>query len=44
VILVRWPDAPSVTDQRRLAEVVWAVTVILAEAIARLATLKAGEL
>ena len=44
MVLVRWPGAPSVTDQRRLAEVARAVSAILAEAIARVATLKAGEL
>ena len=43
VILIRWPGAPSVTDQRRLAEMARAVTAILAEAVARLAALKAGE-
>jgi hypothetical protein len=32
-----------VTDQRRLAEVARAVTTVLAEAIARLATMSAGE-
>ena len=35
VILIRWPGAPSVTDQRRLAEVARAVTTVLAEAIAK---------
>jgi hypothetical protein len=44
VILIRWPGSPSVTDRRRLAEAARAVTEILAEAIAGMATIKAGEL
>ncbi len=44
VILVRWPGAPSVTDQRRLAEVARAVTTVMAEAVARAATFRAGDL
>ena len=43
-ILLRWPAAPSVTDPRKFAAVANAITAILAEARARLATFKAGEL
>lgn len=44
VILLRWPAAPSVTDVRRFAAVAAAVTAILAEAVAKVATLKAGDI
>ena len=43
-VLIKWPGARSVTDQRRLAEVARAVTAILAEALARLATIKETEM
>ena len=43
-ILIRWPDAPSVTDPRKFGAVANAVVAILAEARARLATIKAGEI
>jgi hypothetical protein len=44
VILIIWPAAPSVTDARRFAAVANAITAILAEARARLATIRAAEM
>ena len=44
VILFHWPTAPTVTDPRRFASVTLAITRIMAEARAKLATIKAGEL
>jgi hypothetical protein len=43
-ILIRWPGAPSVTDPRKFGAVANAAVAILAEARARLATMKAGEM
>lgn len=43
-ILVCWPEAPSVTDPRRLDELASATIAILAEARATLAKVKAAEL
>ena len=43
-ILIRWPGAPSVTDPHKFAAVANVITTILAEARARLATIKAGEM
>jgi hypothetical protein len=42
-ILISWPNAPSVTDPRKLADVVAATMAILAEAGAALATVGAAE-
>jgi hypothetical protein len=43
VILIRWPDAPSVTDPRRFAATANAVMAVLAAASARLAEIKAAQ-
>ena len=43
-ILIRWPSAPSVTDPHKFSAVANAVVAILAEARARLARIKAGEI
>ena len=43
-ILIRWPGAPTVTDPRRLQAVADAITAIMAQAVATLAKVKAGEL
>jgi hypothetical protein len=42
-ILISWPVAPSVTDPRRLADVVAATMAILAEARSALAAVGAAE-
>ena len=44
VILIRWLAAPSVTDSRRFASVTLAITRIMAEARAKLTTIKAAEM
>ena len=44
VILIRWPDAPTVTDPRRLQAVADAITAIMAHAVATLARIRATEL
>lgn len=43
-ILIRWPDAPSVTNPRQLADLARATVAILAEARANLARAQANEL
>ena len=43
-ILISWPDAPSVTDPRKLADVVAATMAILAEARSALAAVGAADL
>ena len=42
-ILISWPDAPSVTDPRKLVDVAAATMTILAEARAALARVSAAE-
>ena len=43
VILIIWPPAPTVTDTRKLGAVANAVVAVMAEARARLATIRASE-
>ena len=43
-ILIRWPAAPTVTDLRRFPAAALAVIAIMNEAMARLATMKPGDL
>ena len=42
-VLIRWPQAPSVTDPQRLAEVANATMAVLAKARATLARSQAAE-
>ena len=42
-IFVRWPGQPSVTDRHRLPSLANAVMGVLAEAIARLATIRTDD-
>jgi hypothetical protein len=44
VVLLRWPDAPSVCDPRRLTATANATMRILARAVAQLALIRAAEL
>jgi hypothetical protein len=43
-ILISWPEAPSVTDPQKLADVIDATVAILARARAALAAARAAEL
>jgi hypothetical protein len=42
-ILVRWPDAPSVTTPHRLPALANAVMGVLAEAVGKLATIQTDD-
>ena len=43
-ILIRWPLAPSITDPRKFGAMTNAVVAIMAEARAKLAMIKTGEI
>jgi hypothetical protein len=43
-VIIRWPQAPSVTDPRRFSAVANAVARVMAAAIVRLAQIRARRL